>query len=494
MTQFSDDVQVDGNLRVGDDPGATNALVEARRDPASTGKPKRGLQVSGEVVDENGDPVNWSVHELTLNGSGSATQVEAAALRSTLFVDGSQNLNTGVGVDIQVEQPPSATGTLDEAIGLRVADINDGTENFAIKTGEGVVQFGDTLELEAPTVVPGTPATDTVRIYPKTDSKLYAKTDDGTEYLLTGSQGGTVEHTHENTAEGGQLNASNVFNAGVLPHERGGLEADVSAFSGLLKIAGGATSQAVAGTDYTTPTGSQALSNKTITGSSINSTPVGASVPSTGNFSTLNVSGGVAFTQSPGAGKVLTSDVAGNASWQTLGFDLIAQFLTNSNVASFQISSIPSGYKALLLVLRLRSDLVNAVGDNILLQFNGDTSNAYRSYNTYVNKSGTSGATDRASLAKNAILCGFASATNSPLTSGVAYHYGIHRIFIMDYAANSYKETMTEGFVMTTLDNPFQQQGGGIYAASGALWQIKIFPESGFNWVAGSSYNVYGLK
>lgn len=38
--------------------------------------------------------------------------------------------------------------------------------------------------------------------------------------------------------------------SGVLAHERGGLEADVSGYSGLIKISGGSTSQAVANTDY----------------------------------------------------------------------------------------------------------------------------------------------------------------------------------------------------------------------------------------------------
>ncbi|MHC4885327.1 MAG: hypothetical protein ACYTGH_09610, partial [Planctomycetota bacterium] len=40
------------------------------------------------------------------------------------------------------------------------------------------------------------------------------------------------------------------INAGTLAHERGGLEADVSAYAGLIKISGGATSQAVSNTDY----------------------------------------------------------------------------------------------------------------------------------------------------------------------------------------------------------------------------------------------------
>lgn len=40
-----------------------------------------------------------------------------------------------------------------------------------------------------------------------------------------------------------------------ITHENGGLEADVSAYSGLLKISGGATSQAAEGTDYYGPAG-----------------------------------------------------------------------------------------------------------------------------------------------------------------------------------------------------------------------------------------------
>lgn len=59
------------------------------------------------------------------------------------------------------------------------------------------------------------------------------------------------------------INAGNIA-SGTVAHERGGLEADVSAYSGLLKISAGSTSQAVAGTDYITPSGSESLSNKTL--------------------------------------------------------------------------------------------------------------------------------------------------------------------------------------------------------------------------------------
>ena len=48
-------------------------------------------------------------------------------------------------------------------------------------------------------------------------------------------------HDHEDNAGGGQLNASNVFSGGTVAHERGGLEADVSAYDGLIRIASGTT-------------------------------------------------------------------------------------------------------------------------------------------------------------------------------------------------------------------------------------------------------------
>lgn len=49
--------------------------------------------------------------------------------------------------------------------------------------------------------------------------------------------------------------------SGTLRHERGGLEADVSAYSGLVKISGGSTSQAVAGTDYANASHNHAASD-----------------------------------------------------------------------------------------------------------------------------------------------------------------------------------------------------------------------------------------
>lgn len=60
-----------------------------------------------------------------------------------------------------------------------------------------------------------------------------------------------------------------------------------TSLTGLIKTASGVVSNASAGTDYTSPTGTENLSNKTITSSSLNSTPIGASSASTGKFTTM---------------------------------------------------------------------------------------------------------------------------------------------------------------------------------------------------------------
>jgi hypothetical protein len=113
------------------------------------------------------------------------------------------------------------------------------------------------------------------------------------------------------------INAANV-GSGVLAHERGGLEADVSAYSGLLKITGGATSQATAETDYVTPSGAGTLSNKTLT------TPTIASLTNAQHNHTNAAGGGqitVAAINSGAAtsGYVMTANGSGGASWAASG-------------------------------------------------------------------------------------------------------------------------------------------------------------------------------
>jgi hypothetical protein len=200
----------DGRLQLGDDLGfsSPDALIEAHRAEASTSKPKRGFHALGQVSDSLTNIAQWIVQELEIWGADSLS-----ALQTALRVRAS-NLNTGTpaagaeirAADIEVINDaaasaaalPLATGlqvavtnaagkTITQAVGLHVKMNNAGaiTTPYAIFTeGVGAVHLDDYLEMKRPAATPGTPATDYVQLYPKSDGKLYAQNWSGVEVTL----------------------------------------------------------------------------------------------------------------------------------------------------------------------------------------------------------------------------------------------------------------------------------------------------------------------
>lgn len=143
------------------------------------------------------------------------------------------------------------------------------------------------------TTTPATPAAGRRKLYPKATG-WHDLDDAGTELQLasvTGTETLTnktlttptiadftnMAHDHLDADDGGTLSAAAIA-SGTLVHERGGLEADVSAYSGLVKITGGATSAVTAPTGTVVGTSdSQTLTNKTIDANSNTVTNIGAS-------------------------------------------------------------------------------------------------------------------------------------------------------------------------------------------------------------------------
>lgn len=108
----------------------------------------------------------------------------------------------------------------------------------------------------------------------------------------------------------------------------------VTTITGIIKGSGtSAFSAATAGTDYTSPTGAENLSNKTITSSSLNSTPIGASSASTGAFTTLTANAVTSLGE--------TTTVSATAATGTINYDVITQgvlYYTSNATANWTVN------------------------------------------------------------------------------------------------------------------------------------------------------------
>ena len=205
----------DGRLQLGDDLGfaSPDALIEAHRNDDQNNpseKPKRAFHALGRVSAALNNITQWIVQELEVHDAENLS-----ALQTALRVRAS-NMNTGTpqtgaelrAADIEVINEasagsaalPKATGlqvgvtnaagkTITQAVGLYVKMQNEGTITtpYSIFTeGTGAAHFEDYVELKSLAASPGTPATDFMRIYPKSDGNLYTKNWNGTEVQLGG--------------------------------------------------------------------------------------------------------------------------------------------------------------------------------------------------------------------------------------------------------------------------------------------------------------------
>lgn len=220
----------DGRLQLGDLGLETDdALLEANADIVLPSiRPQRGWHSLGRITGTLANAVAWIVHELELLGSGGVSGIHTA-LRAKLRLNNSggasladiragefeisnsanpvgkasgviailTNLSGGNLTDAAAFRvaAPINQGTMTTLIGLDIPDLTQATQNYAIRTGTGRVSLGDFIEIKQLTASPGA-ATGVVRVYPKTDGKLYAKRPDGTEYDLTsGGDAADVTYT-----------------------------------------------------------------------------------------------------------------------------------------------------------------------------------------------------------------------------------------------------------------------------------------------------------
>lgn len=236
-------VSANGRIQAGDISSTGDAIIEAYRSNTAT-LPERGISTFGLLTTFLSGAVSWLLSELeinspdsfagifralrgkvTFNSSGDASDADLragdfvainqsgtsslpvkrmSALQGFVDNQSAAYLSEANGVSVLVHnltnaeintlrgievQSPLNQGTINTLVGVDIADMDQGTANFALRTGKGAVKVGDVMHVEQQTSDPDHEA-DVVQFYAKGD-KLYAKAPSPSNaiYDLTGGSG-----------------------------------------------------------------------------------------------------------------------------------------------------------------------------------------------------------------------------------------------------------------------------------------------------------------
>lgn len=181
---------------------------------------------------------------------------------------------------------------------------------------------------------------------------------------------------------------------------------------------------------------------------------------------------------------ILASSGAGGAS-----FELISTTILGTSQSSVTFSSIPSGYTHLQIRMTSRTDESGATyNDSGFIELNGDTTNG--NYNAHYLSANGSGVNASYTGGKIGSIRTLATSLNS------ASNYASHVIDLTDYTnVNKYKTVRVfSGQINSQFGSFGIAQTSLLWMNTSAVNSIKLAPNSGSNWVAGSRFSLYGIK
>ena len=149
-------------------------------------------------------------------------------------------------------------------------------------------------------------------------------------------------------------------------------------------------------------------------------------------------------------------------------------------------SNIPQTYTDLIIQASIRTDRASVINDNIAITFNSDSSALYSG--TFILGDGASASSGRVSAATN-FNSGVAVAAGATANTFASFE-----IYIPSYTASQSKPVSTfpasENGATTAYIKPY----AGLYRSNTAISTIALAPIVGPNFVAGSSFYLYGIK
>ena len=162
----------------------------------------------------------------------------------------------------------------------------------------------------------------------------------------------------------------------------------------------------------------------------------------------------------------------------------IATISASNTVDRVGFSSIPSTYNDLIIVGYSRTQQ-SSVQSSMQFYVNGDISSIYS--NTYIQGDGTSASSSRSSN----LTTGYIGNTiGNSATSGI---FGSFELHIPNYANTSTYKTFLSRAASDASGSGLTMSAVNLYRSTSAITSIVVGPFNGYNFVAGSTFTLYGL-
>jgi hypothetical protein len=168
-------------------------------------------------------------------------------------------------------------------------------------------------------------------------------------------------------------------------------------------------------------------------------------------------------------------------------YELIKGETLASSAASYTFTAIPSTFKDLVLRVTGRFDISNNGGR---LRFNGDSSALY-SWNRVTAISIAEATNDLTYGSPYDTFVYFPGVNSSTTTADT---FSNNEMYLPNYTASANKPVMLNNVMEQNTTSAGITMLAGLYRSTTAISSIALTSDGGGNWVAGSSFYLYGIK
>ena len=167
---------------------------------------------------------------------------------------------------------------------------------------------------------------------------------------------------------------------------------------------------------------------------------------------------------------------------------LLETIALTQSAASVTFDNLPtSGYTDLKIVVSSRTDQTGSVGQDVYVRFNGDSGANYSFRRLY--GTGVSSASDAVSSSATGGRIGRTTSVDA-----TANTFASTEFYIPNYRSSVAKSISGEGVDETNATAAIAQMTATIWTGTAAITSMQLFPfSSGTNFVAGSTFSLYGI-